>query len=87
MDYAAEVRKFVISNFLFGDGANLRDDASFLDTGIVDSTGVLELIMFLEERFEIKIETEEMVPENLDSVNKVCAFLGRKVEEGLRAEG
>jgi acyl carrier protein len=85
MSYSEEIRAFVVANFLFGDGAGLVDDASFFDTGIVDSTGILELIMFLENRYGIKIGAEEMVPENLDSINRVVAFVTRKVS--TRAEG
>jgi acyl carrier protein len=78
MDYSKEVREFVIKNYLMDDAGALRDDTSFLDSGIVDSTGMLELIMFLESRFGIKIEPEEMLPENLDSINRVVQFLGKK---------
>jgi len=78
MNYTNEIREFVINNFLFGDEASLQDDKSFLDSGIIDSTGMLELIMFLEQTYGIKIELEEMLPENLDSVNKVAAFLAKK---------
>jgi len=78
MNYTNEIREFVINNFLFGDEASLQDDKSFLDSGIIDSTGMLELIMFLEQTYGIKIEPEEMLPENLDSVNKVAAFLAKK---------
>ena len=79
MDYAKEVRDFVISNFLFADGGSLRDDTSFLDSGIIDSTGMLEMIMFLENTCGVKIEPEEMVPENLDSINRVVQFVKRKL--------
>jgi len=78
MNYAKEIRGFVISNFLFGDAAALEDDKSFLDSGIVDSTGMLELIMFLESTYGISVAPEEMVPENLDSVNRLVEFLGKK---------
>ena len=78
MNHIKEIREFVINNFLFGDAAPLQDDKSFLDSGIVDSTGMLELIMFLESTYDIKIEPEEMLPENLDSVNRVAAFVERK---------
>ncbi len=78
MTNTKEVREFVINNFLFGDGSSLQDDKSFLDSGIIDSTGMLELIMFLEQTYGIKIEPEEMVPENLDSVNRVAAFVAKK---------
>jgi len=79
MDYAKEVRDFVISNFLFGEAGSLQDETSFLDSGIIDSTGMLEMIMFLENTFGVKIEPEEMVPENLDSINRVVQFLKRKL--------
>ncbi len=79
MDYAKEVRDFVVSNFLFGEAGSLQDDTSFLDSGIIDSTGMLELIMFLENNCGVKIEPEEMVPENLDSIDRVVQFLKRKL--------
>lgn len=75
-----EIRRFVISSFLFGkDGADLSNDDSFLEKGIVDSTGILELIGFLEERFLIKVADEDLLPEYLDSVNRVAAFVSRKL--------
>jgi acyl carrier protein len=81
MNRAEQVREFVISSFLFGDGALLKDDQSFLESGIVDSTGMLELIMFLEGTYGVKIESEEMVPENLDSINRVVQFLTKKASK------
>jgi acyl carrier protein len=73
------IRAFIEKNFLFGSaGGGLDDDASFLDQGIIDSTGVLELVGFLEKEFSVKIEDEELIPENLDSVNQIAAFLARK---------
>ena len=78
MNYAKEVRNFVVSNFLFGESGSLTDDTSFLESGVIDSTGMLELIMFLENTCEVRVEPEEMVPENLDSVNRVAQFLSRK---------
>lgn len=79
MDYAKEVRDFVVSNFLFGDADSLKDDTSFLDSGIIDSTGMLEMIMFVENTCGVKIEPGEMVPENLDSINRVVQFVRRKL--------
>ena len=79
MTREAEVRKYLVDRFMFGDDASLRNDASLLEAGIIDSTGVLELIAFLESRFGIRIEDDELVPENLDSVMNVCAFLDRKI--------
>ena len=75
-----EIREFIINNFLFGEGGDtLKDDESFLDSGIVDSTGVLELVGFLEERFKIAVDSNELLPENLDSVERVSAFVQRKL--------
>lgn len=74
-----KLRQFILENFMFGAPADqLNDDASFLEEGIIDSTGVMELILFMEEEFGVKVEDTELVPENLDSVNRVCAFLTRK---------
>lgn len=75
-----KIRSFIIENFLFGEANGLKDDASFLDEGIIDSTGVLELVTFLEEEFDIAIEDEELIPENLDSINNVAVYLGKKSE-------
>jgi len=71
----SKIRDFIVENFLFGSSDELNDDSSFLDGGIIDSTGVLELVEFLEEDFSISIDDEELVPENLDSINNVAAFL------------
>lgn len=79
MNYASAVREFVINNFLFGDAASLDDGQSFLESGTVDSTGMLEMIMFLETTYHIKVAPEEMVPENLDSVTRIAGFLTRKL--------
>ena len=81
MEYTQTVRNFVIDNFLFGDSSGLDgDSASFLENGIIDSTGILELVSFLEETFGIKVEDEELIPENLDSINNVVGYLKRKIE-------
>jgi len=69
----------VIQNFLFGDGKLLKDDTSFLKQGIVDSTGILELVLFLEQTYDIKIEDEELIPENLDSLRNIARFIDRKL--------
>ncbi len=73
-----KIRAFVVENFLFGSDENLEDNTSFLDEGIIDSTGILELVNFLEEDFSITVDDEELVPENLDSINNVTAYLERK---------
>lgn len=78
MDNITEkIRSFIVENFLFGEDTDLNDDTSFLDDGIIDSTGVLELIEYLEEEFEITIKDEDMVPENLDSLNNLKQFIGK----------
>lgn len=71
-----KVRSYILENFLFsGDGAELPGDASFLDMGIIDSTGVLEIIFFIEEEFKIKMDDMDMLPENLDSVNNIVRYV------------
>ena len=76
----SKIRAFIIENFLFGNADGLADDTSFLEEGIIDSTGVLELVTFLEEDFEITIDDEELIPENLDSINNVTAYLANKLQ-------
>lgn len=73
-----KIREFIIENFLFGSDDGLEDETSFLDSRIIDSTGILELVTFLEEEFSINVEDEELIPENLDSINNVVAYLGKK---------
>lgn len=77
---AREIREFVVANFLFGqDGGTLTDDLPFLENGIIDSTGVLELVAFLEQRFGISVADRELLPENLDSINNAARFVQRKL--------
>ena len=74
-----QIRQFVVENFLYGDSDNgLRDIDSFLDNGIIDSTAVLELVAHIEETYEIQVEDEELIPENLDSIAAVTAYIQRK---------
>ncbi|MBN1764002.1 MAG: acyl carrier protein [Sedimentisphaerales bacterium] len=73
------IRGFVVENFLFGDGEQLTDDMSFLENGIIDSTGILEVISFLEETYGISIQDDELVPENLDSINNIAVFVENKL--------
>jgi acyl carrier protein len=74
-----KLRRYILENFLFTDDqSELNDDDSFMDKGIIDSTGILELIFFLEEEFSMKVEDEEMIPDNLDSINKVISFIETK---------
>ncbi len=82
-DIKGRIRAFIVDNFLFGDDAGLREESSFLEEGIIDSTGVLELVTFIEEEFELTILDEELIPENFDSINRVARFLQEKQREAL----
>lgn len=73
-----KVYNFIVENFLFGNSDGLDYETSFLDEGIIDSTGILELVSFLEEEFNIRIHDDELVPENLDSIEKISSFLQNK---------
>ena len=75
-----QLREFVNETFLFGQGAEkLSSDDSFLELGIVDSTGVLELVNFLERQYSIELSDSDLVPENLDSLGRVTRFVERKL--------
>lgn len=74
-----QIRRFILENYLFTDDpAQLGLDDSLLGRGIVDSTGMLEIILFIEEQLAVKVADKEMVPENLDSVNRIAAFVTSK---------
>ena len=77
MEITVIVRNFLIENFLFEDDENLKDDTSLLENGIIDSTGMLELITFIEETYGISLDDDEMVPENLDSISNITEFIQR----------
>lgn len=80
MDNMSIIKEFIIENFLFGDGENLEEDSSFMENGIIDSTGILELITFLEDKFGISVQDDELIPDNLDSLNNVVGYLERKLK-------
>lgn len=78
-DAEQRISDFIISNFLFGDEAAAPSgDQSLLNSGVVDSTGILELIEFLESEFSISVAEDETTPDNLDSVDRLGAFVARK---------
>ena len=81
MDNSVKVREFVVENFLFGDGEALKDDTSFMEEGIIDSTGILELVFFLEENFGFSVEDDELVPDNMDSLQNISRYIDRKMGE------
>ncbi len=76
-----ELRKFITERFLpFTSLDAFIDTDSFMEKGIVDSTGILEMLEFIEEKFKIKVEDEEVIPDNLDSLKKLADFITRKLE-------
>jgi acyl carrier protein len=77
-----EIREFVVENFLFGEDGELEDDASLIAKGIVDSTGMLELISYLETHFGIEIRDEDLLPDNMDSIDRLSNFVLRKTGSG-----
>lgn len=80
-EISATIRGYIVSTFLFGDGSRLADETSFMENGILDSTGMLELISFIEQEFGLSIDPSELVPDNLDSIRNVTAFIERKTKE------
>jgi len=74
-----ELRQFIEETFFIGEnGDDLADSDSFMENGVVDSTGILELTSFLEERFEITVEDDDMIPDNLDSIDNLVRYIGGK---------
>jgi len=86
MDNSVNVREFVVENFLFGDGEVLKDDTSFMEEGIIDSTGILELVFFLEETFGFSVEDDELVPNNMDSLQNIARFIDQKLNASSAAD-
>jgi len=84
-DIRSKVKAFIIENFMFGNDNGLKDDTSLLTEGIMDSTGALELVSFLEETYGITVEDEELIPENLDSVDNLVGYLKRKGIQSVQA--
>jgi len=74
-----KVRGFIVDNFLFGDDAGLEDQVSFLENGIVDSMGILEIVNYIREAFDVVVADEELVPENLDSIFNLTRYLSDKL--------
>jgi acyl carrier protein len=82
MQLQSEIKKFIVENFLYGNDDGLHADASLLKRGVIDSTGVLELVAFVEERYGIAVDDDELVPDNLDSINRIADFVDRKKGNG-----
>jgi acyl carrier protein len=78
-DIQLEIYKFVVDNFMFGQAEGLGNDESLLQKGVIDSTGVLELVNYLQENFDITVEDDEVVPANLETINGIVAYVGKKL--------
>lgn len=86
MTVETAIRRFIADNFLFGgDAAAIAEGESLLEAGLVDSTGILELVGFLEETFAIRVADAEIVPDNLDSIAAIAAYVRRKTAASAEA--
>ena len=80
MTIKERIRQYLAENFLFSsNGFDLGDDVSLLEEGVIDSTGVLELVLFVEESYGVQVGDDEIVPENFDSVNNLAAYIERRM--------
>ena len=79
MSNAEIIRGYIVENFLFGDDEGFDDQTSFLENGIIDSTGIMELVEFVENHFNLQVDDEELVPENFDSIQNIVTFLSKKI--------
>lgn len=78
-DIEIQIKNYIIENYLIGQSSHgIKNDISFLDEGIIDSTGILELVAFIEDTYGIVVEDEELIPDNLDSINNIINYLERK---------
>ncbi len=78
MELKSEIRHFIVENFLYGQDDDFSDEVSFLERGLIDSTGVLEVVSFIEDKYGISVDDDEMIPENLDTVNCLANFVVKK---------
>lgn len=81
MTTAAKIRNYLRNNFIFGTDENISDEDSLLQAGIIDSTGAMELVSFLEQEFGVHVDDQDLVPENLDSIGALTSFVTRKLPE------
>jgi acyl carrier protein len=85
MDVKETIREFILSHFLKGDKSRkILDRDSFIEEGIIDSIGILELVAFLEEKFGFKVQDEEIIPENFDSIEKLDIFIKSKLAKSKK---
>ena len=86
MQVKSEIRHFITENFLYGQDDNtLGDDVSFMESGIIDSTGVLELVAFVQNKYKIRVSDEELIPANFDSLKLLASFIEKKSASETRA--
>jgi acyl carrier protein len=86
LEVESALRRFITDNYLFGeDATTLNPNASLLESGILDSTAVVELVCFLEESFAIQVADEELLPENLDTISRIVQYVGRKQKAGVES--
>lgn len=78
-EFKSIIREFIVENFLYGEANGLKDSTLFIEEGIIDSTGVLELVEFLEKVFAISVEDEELIPENLNSIENTAIYISQKL--------
>jgi acyl carrier protein len=84
---SSTIRGFIVETFLFGDGSDLDDDTSFMETGLIDSMGILKVADFIERIYGIKLQPDQFIPENLDSVANIARFVSYNIPaEALDAE-
>ncbi|MFH1808765.1 MAG: acyl carrier protein [Pseudomonadota bacterium] len=84
----SRLRDFIVENFLFGDASQApAAEVSFLASGLIDSTGMLELVFFIEETWALHIADEDLIPDNLDSCQRIARFVARKLDAGATAQG
>lgn len=82
----AEIRSFIIDNFLFGDESHpLTDDMSLIENDLIDSTGILELVSFLEQHFAVAVADADIVPANLDSIARISAFIHGRLGQSAQS--
>jgi len=86
MSLRDQIRNFILENFILENPEDLVDDESMLEKGIIDSTGVLELVGFIESAYQIRVEDEELIPENLDSIKNIVSYLERKLGLSLKPD-
>lgn len=91
MNEEALLKKYIAENILFNeDGYPYADDTAFFDEGIVDSTGIMELVLFIEESFGLEVETKDLLPENFGSVSRLAGYVRRRLhrdETGIQEQG